>query len=139
MSGVPRSVNINRFRLYSNQENESKETGAASMLKAEVGEELDRSRIPQIIFERHPEYVELYGKAWELAADHIYHNPGMPSPRYMGEGCNCGRIWIWDTCFMALFCKYSAGYFPGMESLENLYRPIHDSVPSDCRIHHVDI
>ena len=108
------------------------------MFEAKVGEKLDRSRIPQIIFDRQPGYVELYDKAWELAAEHIYHDPGMPSPRYMGEGCNCGRVWIWDTCFMVLFCRYSAGYFPGMESLENLYRPIHDSAPASCRIHHVD-
>ena len=108
------------------------------MHKAEVGEVLDRARIPQIVFERHPEYVELYNKAWELAAAHIYHNQEMPAPRYMGEGCNCGRIWIWDTCFMVHFCKYSAGYFPGMESLENLYRPIHDSAQTACKIHHVD-
>ena len=110
----------------------------SKFLKAEAGEKLDRSRIPQIVFERHPEYVELYDKAWELAADHIYHDPRMPEPRYMGEGCNCGRVWIWDTCFMVHFCKYSAGYFPGTESLENLYRPLHDSVPTACRIHHVD-
>ena len=100
------------------------------MSQAETGEKLDRSKIPQIIFDQQPGYVELYNKAWELAADHIYHDPGMPSPRYMGEGCNCGRVWIWDTCFMVHFCKYSAGYFPGMESLENLYRPIHDAAPT---------
>ncbi len=35
------------------------------MQKAEVGEELDCSRILRIAFERHPEYVELYDKAWE--------------------------------------------------------------------------
>ena len=39
------------------------------MQKAETGEKLDRSRIPKILFEKHPEYVELYDKAWELAAD----------------------------------------------------------------------
>ena len=109
-----------------------------SAMKQTVGEKLDRSRVPEIVFDRHPEYVELYNKAWELAATHIYHDSEMPAPRYMGEGCNCGRVWIWDTCFMVHFCKYAAGYFPGMESLENLYRPIHDSASTGCRIHHVD-
>ena len=108
------------------------------MQKAETGEELDRSRIPQIIFEKHPDYVELYDKAWELAADHIYHTPGMPKPRYMGEGCNCGRIWIWDTEFMALFCKYAPGLFPGIQSLDNFYGPILDGTPSSQIIQHPD-
>ena len=33
------------------------------MQKAEIGGELDRSRIPRIVFEQHPKYVELYDKA----------------------------------------------------------------------------
>ena len=40
------------------------------MSQAETGEKLDRSRIPQIIFDQQPGYVELYNKAWELAAEH---------------------------------------------------------------------
>ena len=107
-------------------------------MRQNIVEELDRSRVPGIVFEQHPEYVELYYKAWELAAAHIYHDPAMPTPRYMGEGCNCGRVWIWDTCFMAHFCKYAAGYFPWMECLENLYRPIYDSAATSCKIHRVD-
>lgn len=29
--------------------------------------------------------------------------------------------WVWDTCFMVLYCRYGAGQYPGIESLDNFY------------------
>ena len=29
--------------------------------------------------------------------------------------------WVWDTCFMALYCRYCAAQYPGVESLDNSY------------------
>ena len=36
------------------------------------------------------------------------------------------QIWIWDTCFMSLFCKYAQSVFPGIESLNNFYEVLHN-------------
>ena len=39
----------------------------------------------------------------------------------MDEGFCDTQIWIWDTCFMSLFCKFAQEVFPGVESFKNFY------------------
>lgn len=85
-----------------------------------------KSQIPVPVDEEHPEYLELYWKAWELAHDHIKNVPGLPQTPYMDEAASPYDIWIWDTCFMALYCKYAQNRFPGVESLNNFYAVLHD-------------
>ena len=80
-----------------------------------------RSRIPVPVYDGEPELNGLYWKAWELAHDHLIDLPGMPQTPYMDEAFCDTDIWIWDTCFMALFCKYAQSRFPGVESLHNFY------------------
>ena len=80
-----------------------------------------KDKIPQPICEDAPEYDILYKKAFELAHDHIKHIDGMPQSPYMDEAFCDTQIWIWDTCFMSLFCKYARDEFPGIESLKNFY------------------
>lgn len=80
-----------------------------------------KNAVPVPICEAHPEYTELYFKAWELAFAHIRDIPGMPQTPYMDEAFCDTQIWIWDTCFMSLFCKYARDVFPGVESLKNFY------------------
>ena len=46
---------------------------------------------------------------------------GMQQTPYMDEAFCDTQFWIWDTCFMALFCKFGGGTFPGVESLKNFY------------------
>lgn len=77
--------------------------------------------IPIPIFDAHPEYTDFYKKAWELAYAHIKEIEGMPQTPYMDEAFCDTQIWIWDTCFMSLFCKYAREVFPGVESLKNFY------------------
>lgn len=84
-----------------------------------------RDAIPQPICEEHPEYTALYHKAWELAFAHIKDVPGMPQTPYMDEAFVDTHIWIWDTCFMSLFCKYAQDTFPGVESLTNFYEVLY--------------
>lgn len=84
-----------------------------------------KAKIPKVIFEENPEYLELYDRAWELAHEHILELPGMPQTPYMDEGFLITDIWIWDTCFMLFFCKYAPDIFPGIESLNNFYEPLH--------------
>ncbi len=84
-------------------------------------EKIWRERIPKPVCEDLPAYDRLYNKAWELAYAHVRHIPGMPQTPYMDEAFCDTQIWIWDTCFMTLFCKYAPDVFPGVESLRNFY------------------
>lgn len=82
--------------------------------------------IPMPIYDEHPEYNEFYMKAWELAYDHILDIPGMPQTPFMDEAFCKTVYWIWDSCFMSLFCKYAREVFPGVETLKNFYEVLHD-------------
>jgi hypothetical protein len=77
--------------------------------------------LPQPVCDAHPEYNTLYQRAWELAHDHVKTIAGMPQTPYMDEGFCDTQIWIWDTCFMTLFCKFAPEVFPGVESFRNFY------------------
>ena len=79
------------------------------------------SRLPRPVFDEKPELVEFYRTAWEISHTRIDNIPGIPVPRYMDEGHRSDWIWIWDTCFMAHFCKYAPWEFPGIDSLGNFY------------------
>ena len=91
------------------------------------GAENYKDYIPNPICSEHPEYNDIYEKAWELAFAHIKDIPGMPQTPYMDEAFCETRIWIWDTCFMSLFCKYCQNVFPGVESLNNFYEVLHNN------------
>lgn len=87
------------------------------------------SYIPTPVCEEHPEYYEFYKKAWELAFAHIKDIPGMPQTPYMDEAFCDTQVWIWDTCFMTLFCKYAQDVFPGVETLNNFYEALYGGKP----------
>ncbi len=72
--------------------------------------------VPEIVFDTEPGYAAFHRRAWELAWEHVIEYPGAPRSPYMDEAHTPGRIWIWDTCFMALFCKYAPDRFPGVET-----------------------
>ncbi len=100
--------------------------------------DFDFSLVPEVIYDRKPALTALYRRAWELASDHVLVTPGLPVERHMDEGFAPNRNWIWDTCFMVHYCKYSPKFFPGVESLDNFYRPLYDGEPSSCLIQHPD-
>ena len=81
--------------------------------------------IPRPVCEAHPGYAEFYEKAWELAHDHVRSIPGMPQDPYMDEAFCDSQVWIWDTCFMSMFCKFAQEAFPGVETFQNFYEVIH--------------
>ena len=95
-----------------------------------------KAEIPEVIFDEHPEWVELYWEAWRSAWRHVYESAVTPVS-YMGEGCATSRVWIWDTSLMSFFCRYAAHTFPGIESLDNLYA-IMSGAPAGLKIHHPD-
>ncbi|MHA1147315.1 MAG: MGH1-like glycoside hydrolase domain-containing protein [Promethearchaeota archaeon] len=101
-------------------------------------EPFDRKQVPKPIFNENPDYIELYWKAWELAWDHVYERMDTPARRYMDEALNPNVIWIWDSCFMVLYCRYAPHYFPGIETLNNFYIPLHEGLKIPIKIQHVD-
>ncbi len=97
-----------------------------------------QQQLPAPVLDNQPGMIELYWKAWDLAYDHIKSIPGLPQSPYMDEAFKATDIWIWDSCFMAHFCKYAPHIFPGIETLQNFYQPIHDQVKIPLRIHILD-
>ena len=105
------------------------------------GEEMkafSRDGIPEPVYASRPDWVELYWEAWRLAAEHVVEREGAPQSPYMDEGFDPNTVWIWDTCFMAAFCKYAPERFPGVESFENFYAPLHEGRSSSLVIQHPD-
>lgn len=94
-----------------------------------------RAEIPLPVYPN-AELVDLYEKTWEIAAGRVRKGPeGLPASPYLDENCYETDIWIWDTCFMALFSKYAPKSFPGKESLDNFYYPMYRGQPTPLRIH----
>lgn len=94
-----------------------------------------KSEVPMIV---HPDakLVALYNKTWEIAAGRVRKGPvGMVASPYMDENCYDDQIWIWDGCFMTMFCKYAPKIFPGKQTLFNYYAPILDHEKTPLRIH----
>jgi glycogen debranching enzyme len=98
----------------------------------------DRTQIPEPVFDENPEWIDFYWRAWELAWDHVTIREGAPASTYMDEAFDPNIIWIWDTCFMVHFCKYAPALFPGIQSFDNFYQPLHDGAPSTLKIQHPD-
>ncbi len=81
--------------------------------------------LPRPVCEAHPEYNDFYYKAWELAHTHVRDIEGMPQNPYMDEAFCDTQVWIWDTCFMSLFCKFAQEAFPGVETFNNFYEVLY--------------
>ncbi len=96
---------------------------------------MDRALVPEAVYDENPDWVEFYYAAWQSAWTHIFSTRGAPVSPYMNEGIRCHKIWIWDTCFMVQFCRYAADVFPGIESLDNFYRVMHDGENMVLKVH----
>jgi hypothetical protein len=81
---------------------------------------VDFSRLPQPILPSRQDWLELYDFSWKTAAKNIRMSRGR---RHMDAAWDPARNcqWVWDTCFMALYCRYGNGQYPGVESLDNFY------------------
>ena len=97
-----------------------------------------KDMVPQPIYEKESKMVDLYYTAWKMAYDHIKYQDSIVQSPYIDEAFWDNTIWIWDTEFMTLFCKYAPDVFPGIESLNNFYQPILDTAKTSLRIQHPD-
>lgn len=100
--------------------------------------QLDKSRLPSPVFAANPGYVDLYWKAWRLAWDHVMYQEGLPYPEYVDEAHSQEKIWVWDSAFMVLFCKYALDVFPGLETMGNFYKTALEKDMSPLKIQHPD-
>ena len=83
---------------------------------------VDFSALPKPVVDDYPDFLTIYNQAWELAASHIVRNKkgrefmdvAWGKPPELFE-------WVWDSCFVALYCRYAPEQFPGMQSLDNFY------------------
>ena len=110
----------------------------AMLVLASCEQKLQKDVIPTPVFDDKPEYVDLYHVAWEQARAHIKYQPGLVQPRYMDEGFRDEAIWIWDSEFMVMFCKYAPKLFPGIETLDNFYYTLHENAGSPLSVWHPD-
>ncbi|MFA5203492.1 MAG: trehalase family glycosidase [Lentisphaeria bacterium] len=94
--------------------------------------------LPEAVYDDDPRFVELWHDAWRLAWKHVYESEHMPCSPYLGEGCGINRIWLWDSCFMTLFTRYSNSLFPAGNTLDNFYRVISGECDSPILVHHPD-
>ncbi|HMP76709.1 MAG TPA: trehalase family glycosidase [Kiritimatiellia bacterium] len=85
-----------------------------------------KARVPRPVLDSDPGLVELYWKAWEMAHESIREKPGLPQTPYLWPGAWDHSIWIWDTCFMAMFARYAPDVVPAIQSMKNFYVPLHD-------------
>lgn len=106
--------------------------------KPETGSGLDKSLLPQPVYSPEPGFVDLYWAAWDLAWGRVKHQDGIPQSPYMDENLWDDTIWIWDTEFMVLFCRYAPSLFPGIQSLDNFYKTILDGDSVSLKIWHPD-
>lgn len=85
-----------------------------------------RNMFPQPVLSEHPDWIELYWKAWEIASSKVQYGTETNGfvEEYLDEGFN-SNIFQWDTCFMIFFAKYCNGVFPTIVSLDNFYRKQH--------------
>lgn len=97
-----------------------------------------KESVPEPVFDANPKYLELYWAAWQYAAEHVKTGENLPQSPYMDEGFWGGMIWVWDTCYMALYTKYSPEKFPGVQSLNNFYVQFFENKILGQKIEHPD-
>lgn len=78
--------------------------------------------LPKPYVEGHPEWTELYYRAWELAFQNVEYidKPGWKPQMTCMPGVN--TIWQWDSCLMAFITNYANGTISALNNLDNLYR-----------------
>jgi hypothetical protein len=86
-----------------------------------------QSQLPSPIYDDNPVLVRLYWKAWELA----FHNFYEPAPQsgFVSQFIDAAfnkNIYLWDSCFMTMFCNYAYPLVPGISTLDNFYAKQHE-------------
>lgn len=85
-----------------------------------------KDRLPAPVFDENPVYVAMYWKAWELACHNFYTpRPGSGFVSLFIDAAFNQNIFLWDTCFLTMFCNHAHPLVPGIGSLDNFYAKQH--------------
>lgn len=84
-------------------------------------EQLNQKSLPRPFVAGREIWTELSEFAWRCAFKNIHFRAGIPGPWYMYNALNPENLWVWDSCFMALYARYLPDIFPGVQSLDNFY------------------
>ncbi len=85
-----------------------------------------RSQLPSPVYDHNPLWVKTYWKAWELAFKN-FHQPAQGTgfvSNFIDAAFN-QDIFLWDSCFMSMFCNYAYPLVPGISTLDNFYAKQH--------------
>jgi Mannosylglycerate hydrolase MGH1-like glycoside hydrolase domain len=86
-----------------------------------------RNQLPSPIYDANPLWVEAYWKTWELAFKNFYQPP--PGSGFVSNFIDAAfnqNIFLWDSCFMSMFCNYGYPLVPGISTLDNFYAKQHE-------------
>ena len=86
-----------------------------------------REQLPSPIYDAKPLWVQAYWKAWELASKNFYEPaPGSGFVSAFIDAAFNKNIFLWDSCFMTMFCNYGYPLVPGISTLDNFYAKQHE-------------
>ena len=83
-------------------------------------------KLPQPIWDNHPDYINCYWKAWEIAFSNLrkpVEGTGFVT-NYIDAAFN-GCIFMWDSAFMLMFGKYADRIFKFQKTFDNFYSHQH--------------
>ena len=85
-----------------------------------------RRRLPQPFWDGHPAAIAAYWKAWELAfgnLNSVTATNGFIEPYIDSAFNDC--LFMWDSVFTLLFCRYGRFAFDFQKTLDNIYAKQH--------------
>ncbi len=81
-----------------------------------------KARLPNPVYDDNALYVKMYWRTWELAFRNFYEpQPGSGFVSQFIDAAFNKNIFLWDTCFLTMFCNYGHPLVPGIASLDNFY------------------
>ncbi len=86
-----------------------------------------RDKLPKPIYDENPLYVQMYWKTWELGFRN-FHEP-RPGSGFVSQFMDAAfneNIFLWDSCFLTMFCNYANPLVPGITTLDNFYARQHE-------------
>ena len=73
-----------------------------------------KDRLPSPVYDENPLYVQMYWKTWQLAFGNL-HEP-TPQSGFVSQFIDASfneNIFLWDTCFLTMFCNYGHPWCAG--------------------------
>lgn len=86
-----------------------------------------KAQLPVPVLPEHPQWVEMYWRAWELAWSHLCRPA--PATGFVANYIDSTfgeHIFMWDSAFMTQFGLYGRRIFNFMETLDNFYARQHE-------------